>query len=439
MSAIASSTASVIELQTKDEVDLAEREARIERAQRNAYYEIGLELRAIRDKRLYKTKRTEAVSGRYSFETFEEYVEARWDLEYRRVLQLIDAAGVAENLNNCSPFLPSRESHVRPLLALDNDADRAQVWQHVIEKHGNSITAKDVEAEVALLQAAKAKDWVELSVWKELPDDQRQALLSVVGDREFNKQDNSSIEWAQWSWNPVTGCKHDCPYCYARDIADRFYPQKFEPSLYANRLTAPANTKVPAKADTDIAFKNVFVCSMADLFGRWVPREWIEAVLKSVRDNPQWNFLFLTKFPKRLVEFEFPENAWIGTTVDCQARVKAAEEAFAKVKASVKWLSVEPMTEPLEFSRLDLFQWIVIGGSSRSTETPEWRVPFDWWMPLHLKAKSIGLTVYHKDNLMTERERGYPTRPHADPKASPAVFHYLKQKTKADIELGEAG
>lgn len=33
---------------------------------------------------------------------------------------------------------------------------------------------------------------------------------------------NTKIDWATRSWNPVTGCLHGCPYCYARKIAERF-------------------------------------------------------------------------------------------------------------------------------------------------------------------------------------------------------------------------
>jgi ParB-like chromosome segregation protein Spo0J len=49
----------------------------------------------------------------------------------------------------------------------------------------------------------------------------------------FN-QTNDNIEWARWSWNPVTGCRYNCPYCYARDIANRFYQEKFEPTFDRN-------------------------------------------------------------------------------------------------------------------------------------------------------------------------------------------------------------
>ena len=247
---------------------------------------------------------------------------------------------------------------------------------------------------------------------------------------KFNKQEGESIEWAQFSWNPVTGCKHDCPYCYARDIAERFYKQKFEPSFYPGRLSMPKNTKVPPKAFNDVSYKNVFTCSMADLFGRWVPDAWINEVFKAVSDSPEWNFLFLTKFPKRMTEFSYPANAWLGTSVDCQARVKAAEDAFEQVTSGTKWLSIEPMLEPLKFTRLELFDWVVIGGSSKSTRTPEWTPPFDWLADLHTQAREAGCKIYHKSNLgLTDsmRLKEFPWRD-AKQKVLPDALKYLNMK-----------
>lgn len=421
--------------------ELLEREARIERAQRNAYYEIGLDLKEIRDKELYKVARRSRVNGRYSFETFEEYCETRWEIDRRRGNQLIAAASLAEEMGTIVPILPARESHIRPLLdRLPTDAERLAVWQQIIADAPERVTAHLVEEHIVRYVAARDKEFVTLQEWRSFDAQARQTALSFSGSAKFNAQDGSeerstqNIEWAQWSWNPVTGCKHDCPYCYARDIAHRFYPMQFEPAFWYKRLTAPANTPLPERASSDVSFRNVFTCSMADLFGRWVPREWIDAVLDQVRRTPQWNFLFLTKFPKRLVDFTFPSNAWVGTTVDCQARVKSAEEAFATVKASVKWLSVEPMIEPLHFTHLNRFQWLVLGGASRSTQTPEWRVPAAWWTALYLEAKQYGLQVYLKSNLY-ERDRGYPGMP-TNPVSAPAQFIYLKGKTRDAIELG---
>jgi protein gp37 len=219
----------------------------------------------------------------------------------------------------------------------------------------------------------------------------------------FN-QTNEMVDWARWTWNPVTGCEHNCVYCYARDMANRIYPEKFAPTYRPERLDAPGYTTLSAKAEAEMspvertAWRNVFVCSMADLFGRWVPREWIDAVLKSCAASPQWNYLFLTKFPNRYEEIDFPATAWVGTSVDEQKRVANAEKAFLKVRSPVKWLSVEPMRERLRFSRLDLFDWVVIGGQSRSSGAPEFFPPFDWVADLWHEAKAAGCAVYFKPN-----------------------------------------
>lgn len=229
---------------------------------------------------------------------------------------------------------------------------------------------------------------------------------------------NENIEWAAFSWNPVTGCLHNCAYCYARDIANRFFDQKFAPSFIPERLSQPANTRqIQPRWYGDTGHNNVFTCSMADLFGKWVPTEWIEAVLQTIERNPQWNFLLLSKFPIRMAEFNYPPNVWLGTSVDYQWAVERAEKAFRKVKASgfegVCWLSCEPMMERLTFGSLDMFDWVVMGGSSRSTQTPEYRPPFDDIVHLYNQARASGCLVYQKTNLIPgmsdeQRIREYP-------------------------------
>jgi len=256
-------------------------------------------------------------------------------------------------------------------------------------------------------------EMVTLDAWKAMGTKDKTAALASDPAGKFNRQDTDSIEWAQWSWNPITGCLHGCAYCYARDIAERFYPQGFVPVFHPGRLRIPRGMAVPSDAADNIGLRNVFTCSMADLFGKWVPAEWIEAVLEEARKAKDWNFLFLTKFPQRLKDFTFPDNAWIGTTVDRQSSVERAEKAFANVKASVKWLSVEPLLEPLKFNNLGLFQWMVIGGSSASTQTPEWRPPRRWIEELETDARTSGLRIYEKANLLV-RIRDYPGLRHAD-------------------------
>jgi len=273
----------------------------------------------------------------------------------------------------------------------------------------------------SLVRTPQSAAYITIARWHQLSPSEREAALHTEPRGGFNKQTDDSIEWALSSWNPVTGCEHGCPYCYARDIAERFYPQKFEPVLLPSRLGIPRLVgSPPATAATNIGEKNVFVCSMADLFGKWVPREWIQAVLDQCAAASAWNFLFLTKFPSRFAEFTFAPNMWIGTTVDCQARIPAAVKAFERVECGVKFLSVEPLLEPLHFppGALKLFDWLIIGGSSRSTQTPEWRPPREWVNALFAQARDAGTMVYEKTNLW-ERLREYPPRTSAKERPLP--------------------
>ncbi len=164
----------------------------------------------------------------------------------------------------------------------------------------------------------------------------------------------TKIEWCDSTWNPITGCKHGCKYCYARRIAKRFggfegfgcekdykkvieqgefyltapayikrgkggkiagapYPFDFEPTFHAYRLYEPQRWTKP---------RTIFVCSMADLFGDWVPDEWIESVFQACLKAPQHRYLFLTKNPGRYCDLHrkgiLPDkdNFWFGATFD---------------------------------------------------------------------------------------------------------------------------
>lgn len=218
----------------------------------------------------------------------------------------------------------------------------------------------------------------------------------------FNRT-NDNIEWAQWSWNPVTGCKYGCSYCYARDIANRFFEEKFEPTFRPERLEAPANTKPIAGPGGS----TVFVCSMADLFGDWVPNEWIFSVLDQIQKNPQWTFILLTKNPERLKSFQFPDNAWVGTTIDSQARAEAAQEHMPNVNANVRFLSCEPLLEHVSFKDLTWCDWVIIGGRSRNSAGEEVQPEWSWVWDLTMAAYGAGCKVYWKPNL-TVRPREYP-------------------------------
>jgi len=298
---------------------------------------------------------------------------------------------------------------------------------------GKSASAKDtakivgvsrakVERARAVLEHAEGpvKEAVragEISINQAYQLTQEKRKLQENGKAVFNRT-NENIEWAVWTWNPVTGCKHGCPYCYARDIARRFYPPDigFNPHFWPERLSAPQNTPVPKSRE--LKDRLVFTCSMADLFGDWVPREWIDRVLQAVRNAPQWTFLFLTKNPKRYLEIEFPPNAWVGATGDTQIRVDEALKVFrvlhqgkAKVpRPQVLFLSLEPLREEIDLSGgIEVLDWLIIGGQSESSgepaRQPEWR----WVEQVLWEAREAGKPVFFKPNL-TVQPREYPGR-----------------------------
>lgn len=229
------------------------------------------------------------------------------------------------------------------------------------------------------------------------------------GKATFNQQKGTEIGWAMWSWNPVTGCNHGCDYCYARAIATSrdmatYYPAGFTPLFHHERLEAPANTPVPARAETDPAHGRVFVCSMADLFGAWVPQEWIDQVVASTVASPQWEYLYLTKFPQRYDRLQLPASGWIGASVDEQHRAEPTLAAMRKVSGvKVKWLSLEPLLAPITFSTLEGIDWIVIGAQSANLgQNDAFAPPFEWVADLVSIARRDGCKVWLKTNLLGE-------------------------------------
>jgi protein gp37 len=119
------------------------------------------------------------------------------------------------------------------------------------------------------------------------------------------------------------------------------FPFGFLPTFYPDRLGEPMKVKKPSR---------IFVSDMGDLWGDWVPREWIEAVLDTVKKCPQHTFLMLTKNPKRYQEFEIPDNAWIGTTCEDNSKLYRVGELLS-ARASLYWVSHEPAMGQLNIEK----------------------------------------------------------------------------------------
>jgi protein gp37 len=141
---------------------------------------------------------------------------------------------------------------------------------------------------------------------------------------------------------------------------------------------------------------------MSDIFGKWVPEWMIQSILDEVEENDGFDYLFLTKFPQKLSQFDFPNNAWVGTTVDKKHRVDVAEQNFQEVDAPVKWLSCEPLLENVapKFDDLSMFDCVVIGAQQEMGQEVEEKQPeLEWVIELYEKARDADCKVYFKENL----------------------------------------
>jgi protein gp37 len=246
----------------------------------------------------------------------------------------------------------------------------------------------------------------------------------------------TKIEWCSMTWNPVSGCYHNCPYCYARRIATRFggasetdcnetvgtecqwltegtgithdltepvydvdrghiapYPFDFDPTFHRYRLSEPAQTKKPQR---------IFVCSMADLFGDWAPDEWIQEVFAACEKAPQHTYLFLTKNPKRygrmLDNGLLPNksNYWYGSTC-----TKDTDIFYVTKGNNYNWfVSIEPLLEPFrEIAEKDMLtDWLIIGaesGNRKGKIIPE-KI---WVQDIAAQYKDAGVPVFMKESL----------------------------------------
>lgn len=236
--------------------------------------------------------------------------------------------------------------------------------------------------------------------------------------------DKTKIEWCDSTWNPVTGCYHGCEYCYARRIAARFgkfmridgtdikaigdkdgeicvevayktvnpYPEKFTPTFHRYRLNEYANKKG----------RTIFVCSMADLFGAWVPDSWIGEVFAACEKAPQHRYLFLTKNPERYGKLaeagKLPQrdNMWYGSTIDSMKAKRYPGRILDNT-----FVSIEPLTECMELG-LGSFgsdRWVIIGAETGNRKNKV--VPKKEWVDKICEAADITrMAVFMKNSLI---------------------------------------
>lgn len=247
----------------------------------------------------------------------------------------------------------------------------------------------------------------------------------------------TKIEWAEETWNPITGCtpiSPGCANCYAQRMAKRLagrcgYPadEPFKVMVHPERLSEPLRWKKP---------RRVFVCSMGDLFHPDVPFEFIDKVFSIMFCVPKHSFLVLTKRPDRMREYITtrprdsmkPEraliqdeigfqnysvpwplpNVWLGVTCENQEQADKRIPVLLQIPAAVRFVSVEPMLgavemlpyllttgtfEPWEEQRgLD---WVICGGETGPGARP---IHPGWIRSLRDQCQAAGVSFFFKQH-----------------------------------------
>ena len=242
--------------------------------------------------------------------------------------------------------------------------------------------------------------------------------------------DKTKIDWCDASWNPVTGCLHGCEYCYARNIAKRFgahceaifstmeldapfriikhkelskaeprgktnpYPYDFTPTFHRYKLDQPKRWERP---------RTIFVCSMSDLFGEWVPLDWIKAVFDACEAAPQHRYLFLTKNPNRYIELAekdmLPRQHWYGYSATREKQLWRFHHTDECPCINL-FVSIEPILEPMQprFSTHTPADWVIIGaetGNRKGKVIPEKK----WINYILAECEYSGRPIFMKESL----------------------------------------
>jgi protein gp37 len=222
---------------------------------------------------------------------------------------------------------------------------------------------------------------------------------------------NSSISWTNHTFNPWWGCvkvSPACDRCYAEAWAKRV-GQGVWGVAAPRRFFGNSHWKEPVKwnshAENQGKRARVFCASMADVFERRTelnPHR--ERLWELIRNTPWLDWLLLTKRPQHIATMvpwaaRWPENVWIGTTVENQKYADIRIPFLLQHNAAVRFVSVEPLLGPVDLSawtRRDLRQrvdWVIVGGESGHGARP---MAPSWAADLLSQCRERGVAFHFK-------------------------------------------
>ncbi len=230
----------------------------------------------------------------------------------------------------------------------------------------------------------------------------------------------SAIEWTDETWNPLTGCSRvspGCDHCYMFALYPRlkamgvpgYDTEPGQVRLLEERLNIPLTWKKP---------RRVFVNSMADLFHRDVPFEFIQqvfSVMGQAATEKGHVFQVLTKRPGRAVAWweqyagdfpsGWPPNIWMGTSVE-SAKYAPRLSVLARLPSPVRFVSAEPLLGPVDLTPWlseGVLQWVIVGGESGPGARP---MDAEWVRDLRDQSVGAGVPFFLKQLGGVRKKKG---------------------------------
>jgi protein gp37 len=222
---------------------------------------------------------------------------------------------------------------------------------------------------------------------------------------------NSQIEWTHHTFNPWWGCTKvspACDNCYA-DLWARRMGHRLWGSDAPRRLFGDKHWNEPLtwneEARTARHRTRVFCASMADVFERRAELNSQRTRLWGLIERTPWlDWLLLTKRPQNVEQLapwkeKWPNNVWLGTTVENQTFAEKRLPFLLKHPAAVRFLSCEPLLGPIDlrewFRRRGLhpINWVIAGGESGPGSRP---MHPDWPLKLLRQCQEFDVKFHFK-------------------------------------------
>ena len=211
--------------------------------------------------------------------------------------------------------------------------------------------------------------------------------------------EHSKIEWTDATWNPVRGCTKispGCKHCYAERFAERFRGVKGHPFEQGFDLRLIPG-KARRAASMEEAEQRIFVNSMSDLFHDEVPLEYIQHVFRRDESGelapvPGLDEASRTTRSHESTELPWASHIWMGVSVENKDYLWRIDHLH-RIKAHVKFLSIEPLLGPLGKIKLRGIDWVIVGGESGPGARP---MTAEWVKDIRDQCRKANVAFFFK-------------------------------------------